>query len=905
MRVLETAVYRGPHLYSATPMVRVKLDLGRFEAAPTDVIEGFASRLLELMPGLREHGCSLRRPGGFVERMRDGTWLGHVIEHVALELQILAGSSVSRGKTRSAAGEPGVYNILYAYRLERLGRAAGRRAIEIVHELAAAPGEAVVGLDLVHPALAVDPKDRLGVAALAAIRKADGLGPTTQSLVDEAERRGIPWTRVDEHSLIRFGHGRRSRLMRASISGLTSHIAVETAGDKALTKALLLEAGLPAPKGRVARTAAEARRFAVALGGSVVIKPVDGNHGRGVSLGVAGEAVGAAFERAARHSRRVVVEQYVEGRDYRVLVVGGRLSAVAERSPARVIGDGASTVRALIEALNADPRRGDGHENLLTKVRLDDELEGMLAKADLRLDDVPDADRVVPLRATANLSTGGEAIDRTDTIHPANRTLAERVAAVIGLDIAGLDILAPDISRPIEETGGAVIEVNAAPGLRMHLHPSQGASRPVARDVMAHLFPRAADARIPITAVTGTNGKSTTVRMIAHILRRGGLSVGMTTTSGVYLNERLIRAGDASGPRSARQVLADPTVDAAVLETARGGLLREGLGFDLADVGVVLNVTADHLGLKGVNTLADLAAVKSIVVEQVRRRGASVLNADDPQTLRLARHARGRIIYFTLRGGADLSPELQKHVAIGGCLAALEPTVQGGLLVLLDGERRIPLLEASQAPATLNGAARFNVQNALAAAAAAHAQGVAPRQIIEGLSTFEGTFDQNPGRMNLTRAPGFTTIVDYAHNPAALAALGEVIAALRPEHDRVIGVVSTPGDRRDDDIRQMGALAARIFDRVIFRERPDGRGRAPGGVLQLLMAGAAKVEGGGPPPLCVADEFEAARTALSMAGPDDLVVLLPTDVTGVWDQVQAFARRRDPQFDRHPGITTQ
>ncbi|CAN7617884.1 cyanophycin synthetase [Phenylobacterium sp. LjRoot164] len=889
MRVLETAVYRGPHLYSATPMVRIQLDLGRFEELPTDRLPGFADRLLELLPGLARHGCSRGRPGGFVERLQEGTWLGHVIEHVALELQDLAGASVSRGKTRSVRGRPGVYNIMFAYRLEHLARAAGRVAIELVHGLAGDDGDVVEGLDAVHPPLPGD--ERLKLAALNAIRRRDGLGPTTQSLVDEAERLGVPWARLDDQSLIRFGHGKRQRLMRASISGLTSHIAVQTAGDKALTKQLLAAGSVPVPHGGVVRKADEAVELAASIGGEVVIKPLDGNHGRGVSVGVSGErAVRAAFEQAAAVSRRVIVERRVTGADYRLLVIGGELAAVSERAPAQVVGDGLSTVRRLVANLNEDPRRGDGHEKVLTKVVLDAELERVLAAAGLTLDDVPALGARVLLRETANLSRGGEAIDRTDVIHPENRWIAERTAALIGLDIAGLDIITPDITLPIASTGGAVVEVNAAPGFRMHLQPSAGTPRPVARKVLQHLFPAPADARVPITAVTGTNGKSTTVRMIAHILAKAGRSVGMTTTSGVYVGGRLLKAADASGPRSARQVLADPTIDAAVLETARGGILREGLGFALADVGVVLNVTEDHLGLKGVDSLADLAGVKSIVVEQVRRRGASVLNADDRHTLGMARHARGRVIYFTMRGGPDLPGLLQKHLAEGGCIAALEPSIRGGMMVLLDGARRLPLLEAHDLPATLGGAARFNIQNALAAAAAAYGQGVGPIEIGQALRSFESSFERNPGRLNLTRATGFTTLLDYAHNPAALRALGEVVGILAQDHDRTIGVVSTPGDRRDEDIREMGAIAARVFDQLIFRERPDGRGRPAGDVLRLLSEGAASTGRSGEDIVRTLDEIAAAQHALESAGPRDLVVLMPTKVDAVWAQVLEFAR---------------
>ncbi|PLR08754.1 cyanophycin synthetase [Caulobacter flavus] len=909
MRVLETATYRGPHLYSQRPMVRIQLDLGPLEAWPTNRIRGFTDRLLLVLPGLQAHGCSYKTPGGLLLRMREGTWLGHVIEHVALELQKLAGVELGRGKTRSVKGRPGVYNILYAYQGESLGRAAGRAAVELVNSLLPRHLQGVEGLGMIAPGLGEWTPPlfdlNLALAQLRTIAKREALGPTTRSLVEEARRRGIPAQRLDDQSLIQLGWGARRKLIRASITGQTSHIAVETAGDKALTKALLAAAGLPAPRGAVVRTLEEALSQAGRIKGPVVTKPLNGNHGRGVSLSLdSPEKVRWGYEQAIKHSRRVIVEEQYVGRDYRILVVGGNLVAVAERVPARVIGDGQSTVAQLIETVNQDPRRGAGHEQVMTRIVVDDQVQEMLSRAGLSLTDVPSAGAVVPLRATANLSTGGTAIDRTDEIHPDNAAIACRAALTIGLDVAGIDFMAPEISRSVRETGGGIVEINAAPGFRMHLEPSEGQARDVAKAVMAELFPPGRRSRIPIVAVTGTNGKSTVVRMVSRIVREMGKTVGLTNTSDVYVNDERILAADASGPKSARMVLRDPTVEVAVLETARGGMPREGLAFDRCDVGIVLNVAADHLGLKGIDTLEDLAAVKSIVAEAVSRRGVSVLNADDPLTLLMARHAGGRLGYFTLNGGFELSAFLQKHIAEGGLLASLEASVRGGELVLYDKGRRLPLVQADELPSTLNGMARFNIANALAASLAGHALGAAPEVIAKALRAFTSSHAENPGRFNVHDGHGFRVIVDYAHNPAAMRAMSQLVRQLRPSVGRVIGVVSIPGDRRDEDILDMGVIAAEMFDELIFRERPDGRGRPVGSVLSLLTDGAMSA-GFAPERIHrILNEASAVERALHMARPGDLVLVFPTDVDAVWRQVTLFqpSRAAPPVPPRQAGI---
>lgn len=887
LRVLERSVYRGPHLFSAQPMIRWQVDLGVLEDWPSARLPGFNDHLLALLPGLGRHGCSYGEPGGLVRRLRDGTWLGHVIEHVALEFQSLAGHAVSRGKTRSVRGRPGVYNVLYAYRYEEVGLAAGAAAIRLVTALLPRDLAQVEGLALLGAPGLGDPRD-VGavVSALKALVRKSALGPTTQALVDAARRRGIPVLRLNDQSLIQLGHGKRQRRIRASVTGSTSLIGAELAGDKNAAKSLLAEAGLPVPRGVTVRTAEEAAREAGRLRYPVVIKPLDANHGRGVTTGVGdGAAARAAFDLAARYSRRVIVERELPGHDHRVLVVGGRMVAAAERLSARVIGDGMHSVAQLIDLVNADPRRGVGHENVLTRIVPDAAMLARLARARRSLAYVPEFQEAVVLRDTANLSTGGTAVDRTDAIHPENIALAEQAAGVIGLDVAGIDLLTPDITRPVRETGGGIVEVNAAPGFRMHLQPSEGRPRDVAAPVIDMLFPRGARSRIPIFAITGTNGKSTTARMVSRILCEAGLTVGLTTTSGVYVGPHLLVAGDASGPRSARMILRNPNVDVAVLETARGGILREGLGFERCGVGAVLNVTGDHLGLKGINTLDDLAAVKSVVVRSVARRGHSVLNADDPMTVRIARHARGRIVWFS---GSGLTPRLNEHVEAGGMAVVREADDGAGSVVIYRGRERTHVLRADAIPATLGGSAEFNVQNALAAAAMCAAHGIAIGAIRAGLAAFTTSFEDSPGRLNVHDGHGFRVIVDYAHNPAAITALGKLIDTMRPSCGRVYGMVSIPGDRRDDDLIEMGRLAACIFDEIMFREAPDGRGRAAGSINALMSQGA--ISAGIAPECihCLLNEEVATDACLKAAAPGDLVVLMPTDVDGIWNRVLDF-----------------
>lgn len=899
LRVLERSIYRGPHLYSLAPMIRIQLDLGELEEWPTSRLPGFADRLVAALPQLREHGCSYGEPGGFVRRLHDGTWMGHVIEHVAIALQNLAGHRITRGKTRSVRGRPGVYNMLYCYRNEAVGMAAGAHAIGLVTSLLPPELSAVENWGLLGvPEIAEPGSVDAILAALRPLVAKAAYGPTTQALIDAARRRGIPAYRLNEQSLVQLGTGSRQRRIRASVTSSTSLIGAELAGNKNAAKALLADAGLPVPRGVVVRTAEQAAIEAKRLRYPVVIKPLDGNHGRGVTTDVASEeAARAAFELARQHSRVVIVERQLPGNDHRILVVAGKVVAVAERVPARVIGDGRHTVRQLIDIVNEDPRRGVGHEKVLTRIKVDDAMLQLLAKEGRSLDTVPGAGEEVRLRDTANLSSGGTAVDRTDVIHPDNAAIAAQAAAAVGLDVAGIDFLSPDIGRSVRETGGGIVEVNAAPGFRMHLQPSEGQRRNVARPVIDALFPDDAPSRIPVFAVTGTNGKSTTVRMVSRILCEAGMRVGMTSTSGVYIDGRMLLAADASGPKSARVVLRNPLVDAAVLETARGGMLREGLGYDRADVGAVLNVSEDHLGLKGIDTIEDLARVKSIVAVAVARRGHCVLNADDPLVVRMERYAGGKVVWFSMQGGPEMRRALRRHIDEGGMAMIREPGPLGGTLVWWSGGRCEPLLDAADIPATLGGAAEFNIANALAAAAMTLSHGLDLEVVRRALGHFTSSFEESPGRLNIHDLPhGVRVIVDYAHNEAAVTALGRLLDRMRPDRRRLFGVVSIPGDRRDEDIRNMGALAARYFDEIMFREAPDGRGR-PMGSINALLAEGAIAAGHDPERLHrLPSEEVATQVCLERAEPGDIIVIMPTEVERIWRQVVSYVPPAPPEL---------
>jgi cyanophycin synthetase len=808
-----------------------------------------------------------------VERLQEGTWLGHVTEHVALALQQAVGHDIRRGKTRQIKGVPGRYNVIYGYVDEQVGLAAARLAVRLVNHLVAT-----------DPDLDFDAE--LEQFILRAERTA--FGPSTQAILDEAMSRDIPWIRLNQHSLVQLGQGLHQKRIRATMTSATSAIAVDVASDKDLTTRLLGAAGLPVPRQELVRTADQAAAVADRIGYPVVCKPLDGNHGRGVCLDLKdGEAVRAAFPVAQDQSRRggVIVESYISGRDYRCLIVDGHLVAVAERVPAHVVGDGQRSVVELVELTNADPRRGVGHEKVLTRIRLDDAALELVRSQGFEPDDAPPAGKMVLLTLTGNMSTGGISIDRTFEAHPENVEIAEEAARVIGLDIAGIDFICPDITEPVRETGGAICEVNAAPGFRMHTHPTIGDPQFISKPVVDMLFPPGAPSRIPIVAVTGTNGKTTTARMISHIFKGMGRKVGMTSTDGVVIDERLVIRSDASGPKSARMVLQNPRVDFAVFEVARGGILREGLGYERNDVAVVLNIAPDHLGLRGIDTVEQLADVKAVLVEAVPRNGHAVLNADDPLVRAMRRRCSGEVVWFSMaEPGSQIRDMLDQHCRRGGKAVVVEPSERGEMIVVRHGRRDMQLAWTHLLPATFGGRARMNVQNSLAAVAAAFASGAPLHDIRQGLRTFSSSYYLSPGRLNEVEVNGIHVLVDYCHNAPGMRMLGDFVDRVgeglvstselgKPSR---IGVVATAGDRRDDDMRDLGRVAAQHFDVCVVREDVALRGRKRGVTAELVAEGVREAMADGA--RCrqvevIVDEIEAVRHAMARANPGDLVVL--------------------------------
>jgi cyanophycin synthetase len=887
MRILDRSVFVGPSLYAHFPVIRLELDLERLEEWPTGRLgPAFVDALVEAVPGLAEHGCSYRTPGGLIRRMKEGegTWLGHVLEHVAIELQNMAGEDVTFGKTRSIDGRPGVYSVIYEYAQREEGIEAGELALKLLRSLV--PAE-------LRSADAVPDDWNWPEARDAFIRYAQrrALGPSTMSLVKAAEERNIPWLRLNEQSLVQLGHGRYQQRIQATVTGKTSHIAVELASDKEETNKILVSLGLPAPRQELVQSEGGAKRAAARIGYPVVTKPYNGNHGRGISIRLTNEAeVVEGFLKAQAISRSVIVETYLEGDDHRLLVVNGELVAATKRTPGHVVGDGTHTIRELVEIVNRDPRRGVGHEKVLTRIELDAQAEMMMAREGVDADTVPEAGRIIYLRSTANLSTGGTATDVTDIIHPDNREMAVRAIKAIGLDVGGVDFLSTNIAESYKTIGGGICEVNAAPGFRMHVAPSEGKPRDVAGPVIDMLFPPGAPSRVPIAAITGTNGKTTTSRMLAHIAKMTGYTVGLTSTDGVYIDGQRTVEGDMTGPVSARMVLADPQIDFAVLETARGGLLRAGMGVSKVDVGAVLNVQSDHLGMKGIDTLEQLGEVKRIVVEVAQ--DCAVLNADDPNVLKMGGYTDAKVLcYVTMNPSHGL---VREHIRAGGRACALEAGVNGQMITLYDRGSHIPLLWTHLIPATLEGKALHNVQNAMFAAAMAFSMGIKLDAIRQGLRTFDSTFFQAPGRMNVFNEHPFKVLFDYGHNAHAVAAMADLAQRLDVTGRRLV-VVAGPGDRRDEDLREIAKAVAGGFDHYICR-RDDGlRGRAPDEVPKLI---AATLREHGVPDdriSVIPDEQDAIDAGLRMAQPGDVLLIFADALVRSWKQVIKFKPEGVPE----------
>ncbi len=860
---------KGPNYWSIRrhKLVVMKLDIEELEDLPTNKIAGFSERLEKVFPSMYSHECSEGHAGGFFKRVKEGTWMGHVVEHLALEIQTLAGMDCGFGRTRST-GQHGVYNVVFNYMEEKVGFYAARAAVRIADAL----------VKNIHYDLSED------IQRMREIREDDRLGPSTGSIVDEAIKRKIPWIRLNKHSLVQLGYGKNQHRIQATVASTTSSIAVEVACDKEETKNLLEAASIPVPRGRVVYDEEDLDTAVKRIGYPIVLKPVGGNHGRGATINVQNwEEAKEALALAKRVSRGVIVEKFITGYDYRLLVVNYKFIAGAKRTPALVTGDGVHTVQQLIEIVNSDPRRGYGHEKVLTAIKIDDTTLAMLQEKNFTLESVIPKGEELHLKRTANLSTGGTSTDVTEIVHPFNVFLAERIARIIGLDICGIDIMSPDIREPLHENGAAVLEVNAGPGFRMHIAPAEGLPRNVAEPVIDMLYPPGSTARIPIIAVSGTNGKTTTTRLIAHIVKTMGHRVGFTTTDGIYIQNQMVEKGDCTGPLSAEFVLRDPTVDFAVLECARGGILKAGLGFHNCDISIVTNVAADHLGLKDINTLEEMARVKSVVAESILPEGTCILNADDDLVYDMRRNIKGNVALFSLD---ENNPRIIKHTE-GGGLAAI---VENGYVTICKGTWKIRIDKVINIPLTFSGKAVFMIQNILPAVLAGFIRGFKVDDIRLALETFIPSPTQTPGRMNMFQFRNFNVMVDYAHNPAGFQAIARFLD--RIEAKPKVGIIAGVGDRRDEDIIQLGTVASQMFDEIIIRQDKNLRGRSESEIIDLMMKG---IQSDDPKKkvMIIPKESEAIDHAIKNAKKGAFIVICSDVVPDALDQILKYKEAED------------
>ncbi len=872
MKILDIHALRGPNIYHNKPCIIMRLDLEEMEQRPSDTIPNFRERIEKIIPSLIEHRCSVGQRGGFLQRVEEGTWMGHIMEHVALELQTLASMDAGFGRTRETA-TPGVYNVVYRYIEENCGIYAGEKAFELI-ELLADSRESEFNIDEV-------------IQHLKELRERYQLGPSTKSLVDEAIRRGIPWIRLNNRSLVQLGHGSQQRRIQATTTNQTSMIGVEIACDKDSTKQLLGDSGVPVPVGEEVQSLRGALSVAHDVGYPVVVKPSNGNHGKGATIGIVDdESLERAFDVAKEYSRYVIVEKKLEGYDFRALVINHQFVSAAQRVPAHVMGDGKNTIEQLVDLVNQDPRRGFGHEKVLTELAIDAMTERLLLHQGLALDSVPDKGQMIVLKSTANLSTGGTAVDVTDRVHPNNVAIFERISRIIDLDICGIDIIADNLEEPLDRIDGGVIEVNAAPGFRMHLAPSDGIGRNVAEPVIDMLFPDGNDGRIPIIALTGTNGKTTTTRLMSHVMHCRGYHVGYTTSDGVYIDNQCVMSGDMTGPFSAQAVLKDPMVEFAVLECARGGLIRRGLGFSSCDIGIVLNIAEDHLGMNDIHSLDDLARVKRVIVDVVRPSGWAILNADDPYVAAMADYSKGRVTYFSM----DPENEIIREQSQNGEVSCI---YENGYITILNGQWMIRVIKATEVPLTMDGRAPFMIQNVLAVTLAAFLRKIKPADIGNALRTFVPGFATTPGRLNRMQINDIEILVDFAHNPAGYRALGSLIERISAK--RKIATISAVGDRRDVDIQDIGKLAAGMFTDIVIREsKKYRRGREPGSIAALLKKSIIESGFDAAHVQVEEDERDAVHKVLSMADPGDLVTIIADDISMCQDEVEKFREQVEP-----------
>ena len=873
MQILEIKVLKGPNYWSVRrpKLVQMKLDLEELEQRPTNEIDGFRQRLEALIPTIYEHRCSEGVPGGFLSRVDEGTWMGHVIEHIALEIQTLAGMDCGFGRTRSTGEKEGVYYVVFDYMEEDAGVYAARASVRIAQAL----------VDGKEYDLSPD------IQAMREIREDTRLGPSTGCIVEEAAKRGIPYIRLNKQSLVQLGYGVHQKRIRATIASTTSNIAVDIACDKEETKNLLEAAEVPVPKGVVIRSESGLDDAIERLGYPLVIKPIDGNHGKGNTTNIVNKDQALkAFEAATEYGRNVIVEKFITGYDFRALVVNYKFICAALRTPAAVTGDGVNTIQFLIEETNKDPRRGYGHEKVLTQITIDQFTQKMLDDAGYTLETIPAKGELVSLKPTANLSTGGTSTDVTDEVHPANVFMFERIARIIGLDICGIDIMAKDLRTPVSESGGAILEVNAAPGFRMHIDPSEGLPRNAAEPVVDMLFPKGSIGRIPIIAITGTNGKTTTTRLAAHIAKSAGRKVGYTTSDGVYIQNQMMMKGDCTGPISSAFVLKDPTVDFAVLECARGGILKSGLAFQNCDVAIVTNVAADHMGLGGINTLEQMARLKAVVPETVFPHGYAVLNADDDLVYKMKDDLSCNVALFSMD---EKNPRVRKHCANGGLAAVFE----NGYISIMKGTWKIRVAAVKDIPVTFGGKAGHNISNTLPAVLATYLyRDITIEDIRQGLLTFLPSSAQTPGRLNFFHFKNLTFLADFAHNPHGLKLLCDFVSKL--DYSNRVGIISGTGDRRDEDIRELGVISAQYFNEIIIRCDRNLRGRTADEIITLLKQGIDKVNPN-IPTVVIPNEDEAIDYAYLNSKPGSLVTIMCDVVARALDKISELKEKEEKQ----------
>jgi cyanophycin synthetase len=839
----------------------MKLDLEELEEQPTNKILGFSERIEKMFPSMFSHRCSKDYQGGFFERVKEGTWMGHVIEHIALEIQTLAGMDCGYGRTRSTA-KPGVYNVVFSYMEEKVGLYAAKASVKIAEALISG-AEYELNTDIKN---------------MREIRESERFGPSTGSIVDEAVARDIPYIRLNDESLVQLGYGKNQVRFRATMTDKTSSIAVDLASNKEETKRMLSDAAIPVAKGLCIVSEDEVKEAIEYIGFPLVFKPLDGNHGKGASINVKTEEEAmAAFEHAKKYSRRIIVEKFITGYDFRVLVINNKFIAAALREPAHVVGDGISTINQLIKIENKDPRRGYGHENVLTEISIDRETHEQLAKKNLTLETVLPKGEKCYLKGTANLSTGGTSTDVTDILHPHNIFICERISRIIGLDICGIDIMAQNLSEPLEQSGGVILEVNAAPGFRMHLAPANGLPRNVAAPVIDMLYPPGKTCRIPIIAITGTNGKTTTTRLISHIVKNNGYRVGYTTSDGIYVQNSMLTKGDTTGPVSAEFILKDPTVEFAVLETARGGILRAGLGFGRCDVAVITNIQEDHMGLSDIHTLEEMAKVKGVVARAVKPDGYAVLNADNPHCVSIASTVSCKVAYFSLD---ENNPVIVEHCRKGGIAAIYE----NGFITIKKGDWKFRVEKASLIPLTFGGKVTFMIYNVLAATLASYVYGFTIEDIKMNLETFIPSAAQTPGRMNIFEFKEYKVLIDFAHNADGFKGIKEFLTTIDSKNK--IGIITGTGDRRDDDIREMGRLSAQMFDHIIIRQDKFLRGRQAEEIVNLLVEGIKEVNPNQSYEY-IPKEVEALKHALSMVKPGTFITALSDVIDNAIELVQA------------------